>query len=212
MIYMESASLLLLAFAVSIDSFGVGLTYGLRNMEMPYLSLIFIASCSAISIIIAMLLGNVIQHWLSPQIAVKLGGVILIFIGVWALFQMYKPVKTERSSTKSTILDIELKRLGIVIKVLRKPLEADLDRSGVINGKEAFLLGLALSLDAFGAGIGAALVGYSPIFMAISVGLMCSVFVSLGMRSGRIFSQIKWVKALSFLPGVLLIVLGMWKL
>ena len=208
---MEGASLLLLAFAVSIDSFGVGLTYGLRKMEIPFLSLIFIATCSAISIVISMLLGNMIQVWLTPQLAGSFGGVILICIGLWALFQMYMPVKTEHPSAKNTIIDIEIKRLGIVIKVLRKPLTADLDHSGVITGKEAFLLGLALSLDAFGAGIGAALIGYPPLFMAISVGFMCSIFVSLGMRSGKVFSEIKWVKSISFLPGILLILLGMWQ-
>ncbi|MDG5786968.1 sporulation membrane protein YtaF [Evansella sp. AB-P1] len=210
----ELLSLLLLAFAVSLDSFGVGLTYGLRKMRLPLLSLLFIASCSAISILLAMGIGGMIQQFISPSLAESIGGIILICIGLWAIYQLYRPAKTERKSKKEreTIVNLELKKLGIVIKVLRKPMFADLDNSGAITGKEAFLLGLALSLDAFGAGIGAALIGFSPWVMAISTGIMCGIFVTLGMKSGWFFSDAKWVKRFSFVPGLLLILIGVWQL
>lgn len=209
---MESASLLLLAFAVSMDSFGVGLTYGIRKMKIPLFSLLLIACCSAISILLAMGFGHIIQQWISPRIAEMLGGIILITIGFWALYQIYRPAKNEHKTMQETIVNLEFKKISIVIKVLRKPMVADLDDSGIIVGREAFLLGLALSLDAFGAGVGAALIGYSPIFMAMTVGIMCSVCVLLGMKSGWIISETKWMKNLSFIPGLLLIILGMWQL
>ncbi|MFA9558709.1 sporulation membrane protein YtaF [Evansella sp. AB-rgal1] len=210
----ELFSLLLLAFAVSMDSFGVGLTYGLRKMKLPFASLLFIAGCSAMSILIAMAVGNVIQQFLSPNIAESIGGVILIGIGSWAIYQMYRPAKNEKKTKKEreTIINFEIKKLGVVIKILRKPMVADLDNSGAITGREAFLLGLALSLDAFGAGIGAALIGFSPWLMALSVGLMCGIFVTLGMKSGWFFSESNWVKRFSFIPGLLLILLGVWQL
>ncbi|UCZ52248.1 sporulation membrane protein YtaF [Bacillus shivajii] len=210
----EYASLLLLAFAVSMDSFGVGLTYGLRRMKMPFLSLLFIASCSALSILLAMLVGNFLLNFISPSHAESIGGIILIGIGAWAIYQIYRPAKNDKKTKKErdTLVNIELKKLGIVIKVLRKPMVADLDNSGTITGREAFLLGIALSLDAFGAGIGAALIGFSPFVMAISVGVMCGLFVTLGMKSGWLFSEAKWVKKFTFIPGLLLIVLGLWRL
>ena len=110
------------------------------------------------------------------------------------------------------LLKFEIKSLGVVIHILRKPMSADIDKSGTINGVEAFLLGFALSLDAFGAGIGAALLGYSPLIMAISVAVMCSMFLFFGLKSGQLFSHNKWVQKFSFLPGVLLIMIGIWKL
>lgn len=39
-------SLLLLAFALSLDGFGVGITYGLRKMKIPLLSVLIISLCS----------------------------------------------------------------------------------------------------------------------------------------------------------------------
>ncbi|MBU8905146.1 sporulation membrane protein YtaF [Desertibacillus haloalkaliphilus] len=209
----EILSLLLLALAVSLDSFGVGLTYGLRKMKLPFKSLLFIASCSAISILIAMGFGTAIQSYLSPAFAEALGGIILILIGAWALYQVYKPAKQEKKNKEDrVIINFEIKMLGVVVKILRKPMVADFDDSGTITGREAFLLGVALSLDAFGAGIGAALIGFSPIWMAVSVACMSALFVTFGMKSGNFFADSYWVKKFSFIPGVLLILLGCWNL
>ena len=49
------------------------------------------------------------------------------------------------------IFNFEIKSLGVVINILQKPTEVDFDNSGTINGVEALVLGIALSLDAFGA-------------------------------------------------------------
>ena len=209
----EILSLLLLALAVSLDSFGVGLTYGLRKMKLPLKSLLFIASCSAVSILIAMTIGNWIVNYLSPSVAESIGGVILIMIGAWALYQIYRPAKRDvKNKEDAVILNFEIKILGVVIKILRKPMVADFDNSGTITGREAFFLGIALSLDAFGAGIGAALIGFSPLLMAISVAIMCALCVTLGMRSGYVFSDSRVLQKFSFIPGLLLIILGVWRL
>ncbi|WP_096436053.1 sporulation membrane protein YtaF [Alteribacter populi] len=210
----ELFSLLLLAFAVSLDSFGVGLTYGLRKMKLPFRSLCFIALCSATSILVAMSVGAGIASVMSPNVAESIGGLILILIGAWALYQIYHPAKKDKKSKeeRELIFNFEIKKLGIVIRVLRKPMVADLDNSGTITGREAFLLGVALSLDAFGAGIGAALIGFSPLYMAVSVALMCALCLTLGMKSGFVFSDTKWMKRFSFIPGAVLILLGIWKI
>lgn len=209
----EILSLLLLAMAVSLDSFGVGLTYGLRKMKLPIKSLLFIASCSAVSILIAMSIGGLIVKHLSPSVAESIGGVILIMIGAWALYQIYRPAKRdEKNKEDDVILNFEIKVLGVVIKILRKPMVADFDNSGTITGREAFFLGIALSLDAFGAGIGAALIGFSPIFMAISVAVMSALCVTFGMKSGYFFSDSKLIQKFSFIPGMLLIIIGVFRL
>lgn len=210
--------LLVLALAVSLDSFGVGLTYGLRKMKLPFMSLLFIACCSALSILVAMLFGKVILNYLSPGIAEKIGGIILLIIGSWAIIQSIRQFReqqagTEQSSSDGRILmNIEIKILGLVIRILQKPMEADIDKSGTITGKEAVLLGIALSLDAFGAGVGAALIGFSPFLMAISVAVMGALFVMLGMKSGYTFADSYWLKKFSFLPGLLLISIGLWNM
>ncbi|MFS0865234.1 sporulation membrane protein YtaF [Fredinandcohnia sp. 179-A 10B2 NHS] len=211
----QFASLILLAFAVSLDSFSVGFTYGIRKMQIPFKSIITIACCSAVILMASMGLGKSIAVFLSPEIAERLGGLVLVLIGAWVLYQFFRPSSQSTEQTneeeEKVLVKVEIKSLGLVINILKKPMVADFDKSGTITGLEAFMLGLALSLDAFGAGIGAALLGFSPWMMALLVAFMSSLFVFLGIKSGTIFSKFKWVKKFSFLPGVLLIVIGIWK-
>ncbi|MEK3807686.1 sporulation membrane protein YtaF [Metabacillus sp. JX24] len=208
-----AASLFLLAFAVSLDSFSVGFTYGLRKMSMPFKSVFIIACCSAVTLLLAMGVGHALASVLPHSLTGKLGGIILIGIGAWVLYQFLQPVREmTKEESEKTLLNLEIKSFGIVINILSRPAAADIDKSGTITGVEALLLGFALSLDAFGAGIGAALLGYSPFATSVLVAVMSSLFVMFGIKSGHLFSRFAWMEKLSFLPGVLLIILGIWKL
>ncbi|WP_342432549.1 sporulation membrane protein YtaF [Neobacillus sp. FSL H8-0543] len=206
-------SLLLLAFALSLDSFSVGFTYGLRKMVMPIKSVLIIATCSAISLIIAVSIGHGLEKVLPPAVTARLGGVIMICLGAWVLYQFFRPEKEKAIvNQEKTIVNFEIQSLGIAINILRTPMSADFDRSGTITGIEAFMLGFALSLDAFGAGIGAAMLGFSPIYLAICVAVMSSLFVLLGIKSGTYFHRFEWVQKFTFIPGILLIIIGIWKI
>lgn len=83
-----------------------------------------------------------------------------------------------------------------MIQILRKPTVADFDKSGTISAGEALLLGIALSVDSFGAGIGASLLGYVPAMMAILVAIMSSLFLFIGMKLGTVLSNMKWLQNL----------------
>lgn len=206
-------SLLLLAFALSLDSFSVGFTYGLRKMIIPIKSVLVIATCSAISLMVAVSIGHGLKKVLSANITASLGGFILIVLGAWVLYQFFRPEKEkELLEHEKMIVNFEIRSLGIAINILKKPMSADFDKSGTITGIEAFMLGFALSLDAFGAGIGAAMLGFSPFYLALTVAVMSSLFVLLGIKSGAFFHKYDWVQKLSFLPGILLIIIGIWKL
>lgn len=208
---MSFASLLLLAFTVSVDSFSVGFTYGLRKMKIPLKAIIIIACCSGFILLFSMFAGHLLTRVLSAKITEKFGGILLIGMGIWILYQFFRP-EQEKLQQEKTVVNLELKSLGIVIHILRKPVIADLDRSGTINGAESFLLGLALSIDALGAGIGASLLGFPPLDMSLSVAIMSSSFLLAGIKAGNAFSKWSWMDKLACLPGILLIIIGMWKL
>jgi putative sporulation protein YtaF len=206
-------SLLLLAFALSLDSFSVGFTYGLRKMVMPFKSVLIIACCTAVSLLIAVTIGHWLSRLLSPHITSALGGGILMGLGAGVLYQFFKPEKEKTlEKGEKTIVKIEIRSLGLVINILKKPMTADFDQSGTITGIEALMLGFALSLDSFGAGIGAAMLGYSPIYLALAVSVMSPLFVLLGIKSGSLLHRFDWVQKLTFLPGILLILIGVLKL
>jgi putative sporulation protein YtaF len=210
---MVAYSFVLLALAVSLDSFGAGLTYGMKSITIPFRSISIIAICSAVTFLSSMLIGSAIEHFISPKTGEVLGGLILLAIGIYSLFQVFISENEEAESEPRDIVKFEIKSLGIVIHILKKPVIADMDRSGSITGLEAVLLGIALSLDAFGAGIGAALVNLSPMLTTLSIAIMSALFLWGGMFLGLFFvHRANWVKRLSVIPGLLLIIMGLLKM
>ena len=206
-------ALSLLAFAVSIDSFSVGFTYGLKQMRIPLASIIVIACMSAATMLLSMYIGGLLSKVLSAGTAEKIGGSLLIMLGIWVLYQNFRPQEKgiPEEAEEKVIATIEMKYFGIAINILKKPMDADLDRSGTIVGIEAVVLGIALSLDAFAAGLGAAMLGFSPLLLAGSIGVMSALFIKMGMGFGTKLSYQRWINQLSYLPGILLILLGVLK-
>lgn len=193
-------SLFMLAAAVSLDSFSAGLAYGLKKLKLPVKSSIILSLCSAVVLLVAMGAGHWLSRWFSEQAASRLGGIILIVLGAWVLWQFFRERQVHEQMEEKPLIHLELKRLGVVVHIFKRPTAADLDQSGTINGLEALLLGFALSLDAFGAGIGAAMLGYPALVLAAAVAVMNLLFITGGLACGRKFAGIQWVQRLSFFP------------
>lgn len=235
MLFAHFASMAALAIAVSLDSFGVGITYGLRKIKIPFISILIIACCSGGVIGVSMQAGAWLSNHLSPTAASRIGAGILVMIGIWALYQYYRSMNEQRDGKseaeeaadvkaaaepstdtdeqvkEASVFTIELKRLGLVIQILRKPQTADFDASGTISASEALMLGIALSLDAFGAGIAAALLGLHALYTPIVIALCGAIFLIGGTMLGRKLSHLPIVNYISGLPGLLLILLGIIK-
>ncbi len=204
-------TMLLLTIAVSLDSFTVALTYGLRRVLLSIRSCLIIGLISAFVFFMAMIVGKSMASFLSPYVMNAIGGLLLISIGVWVLIAAFR---SKDSSANKVPLEwkIEIKSLGLVIKILKRPLLADMDRSGQITGIEVFLLGVALSLDSFGAGIGSALIGLPMFVSSISIGVATSTFLFLGLQTGKSLSYHNKFSRLGILPGILLILIGIIKI
>ena len=156
-------SLIMLSIAVSIDSCGVGITYGLRQIRISLLSIFILALCSGSVIFVAMLVGDYLKAFVPLHYSKYIGAIILMIIGIWSFYQYVKQSKqTEQENgseednqdsqmntvtvhATSPVWQIDLKRLGFVIQILRTPQTADIDRSGSISATEAIMLGIALS-------------------------------------------------------------------
>lgn len=199
--------LLLLVIAVSLDGFGVGVTYGMKKTKVPFSALLIIMLCSGVVVLLSMTIGDFLNSFISPHRAEMIGGLILIFLGLFSLFNVIRSkVDIDMSKLKNN------ERFHRFKTVLSTPDQADLDHSGIITTGEAFLLGTALALDAFGAGLGAAIIGYSPLLTAVSVAFMSGAFLFCGIQMGMLLLRNKHMQKLSFLPPILLISLGVFNM
>lgn len=194
--------LLLLVIAVSIDGLGVGLSYGIQKTRVPFQAILIIIFCSGLTVLLAMTIGDAIETFLSSAVSEMMGGIILILLGLFALSRLLRNNKQiERSGNGTNALsDVKI--------VLASPVRADLDKSGYISISEAILLGLALALDAFGAGIAASFLHYSPLLTASLIAMMSGAFLIVGTKLGILLTRYPDKKYLSFLPPFLLIGIG----
>lgn len=203
-------SSLLLVFAVSVDSLGTGIAYGMRCIRMPVLSLAVIGLCTGGLMTVSMTAGARFTTSLGGDAAARFGGSVLIAIGLW---QLYRPWRDRQGDPgagahRDVLLQWRIPVLGIAVKILKDPIAADVNRSGTIDGKESLLLGAALGLDAFGAGFGASMAGFS-LWVVPIVALCSTLFVHAGTWLGsRAASRGLGSKGWA-LPGVALIVLGL---
>lgn len=209
--------LLLLTVAVSLDSFGLGISYGLSRIHVPFSAITIIMICSGLMVFLSMTVGNLLSTFFTPEVAKIIGGIILISIGIFNLINVIRSKKKSKFPVtrrepyhpQEKQWKIHLQKLGIIITILKEPEEADLDHSGIISKNEALLLGLALSLDALSVGLGAAMLGYPPIVCAIFVAIMSGLGVTLGIKLGYVLSQKRFVQQVAWLPPFLLISLGL---
>ena len=222
---MELLSLVVFAVALSLDGFGVGVAYGMRRIKIPILSLVVVSITSATVIGISMVAGHLLSQFISVALAQKVGAIILVLLGVWILIQtwLYPPHGDTEDDEKSNnegrvkiqeeqVMKITIKPLGLVIQILRQPAKADFDRSGTISSKEALFLGIALAMDALGAGFGAAMAGYKPLLTPVVVGLVKFFLLSSGMYIGRNYAAAWLGSRAAMFPGWVLVILGVMQI
>jgi len=205
---------ILLGFAVSIDSFVAGAAYGAQKIVMPFRSLAIVGLVTAGCVAAAMLAAQFIGRLINLHSAIIAGSLLLIALGIFSLFQEYltknrlaqKPLDNQPSRQTTFTLG------RLVICIMVKPERADLDHSLSISSFEALLLGLALGVDniaaTFAAGIMASLPYYTPLLM----GVLQMLFIFGGYWFCSRLLSAKTVKPFPFLPGAILIFLGLLRL
>lgn len=216
---MELLALVMFALALNMDSFAAGVAYGVRNIKLPVISLVIISLMSMAAISLSMFIGHALAGYFSATFAHRLGGVILMLIGLWVLIQSLQKSKREKrddtnakKKVPNTLFQIHIRSLGLVIQILREPSRADLDHSGTISPREAVLLGLALALDAFAAGFAVSMLGFEILPTALIVGLGHFVLTYLGLQAGMGALVSGVSRKISALPGFILITLGLLKM
>ncbi|UMZ72563.1 sporulation membrane protein YtaF [Natranaerofaba carboxydovora] len=196
---MGTLSLIILAFAVSIDGFAAGLAYGIKRIKIPVNSLLLISITSALAIWVSMSLGRIVAVIVTPNLAEIIGGIILVILGGWLVAQNINILNFKGDDNPPS---------NKLQEILSEPSKADFDGSGVISGKEALILGIALAMDAMAAGFGASLIGFHSLWTPLFVGACKLLLIPLGIKLGRELISVISNKVIVFLPGCILILLG----
>lgn len=211
---------LFLSISSSIDSLGIGITYGVRNTKISNVAKVILFFISFVITSISIAFGNILKEILPAFITLFIGNFILIFMG---LFMTYQSLKKDKEKDKNIIdntviyeqkmYSFFIRCFGITIKIIKDPISSDLDDSKLIDAKEALFLGLAMSLDSFGIGIGSSMLGINSTLFPALVGIMQLLFLSIGNILGRKLHRLNFLpeNIWSIISGLLLITIGIVK-
>lgn len=185
---------LFLAISSSIDSLGIGITYGIKNTKISKMGKILLFAISLIITYISIFLGNVIQYIFPKVFTNFLGCLILICMGIYICFQALKNEKDSKN-------------------IFNNPISSDLNNSKVIEPQESLFLAIALSLDSFCIGICGAITDINLILFPFWVSILQLFFLNLGSYLGthiRKFCKLP-KNVCSIISGILLIFIGSLK-
>ena len=171
----------LLAFSTSIDSIGIGATYGLRNIQITKKAKFILFTISFTISMLAVFIGHGIEKFLPNHLSNMIGSGILCFMGLGMLFQAIKDPETY-----------------------------DVDSSKQIDSKEAISLGIALSLDAFSVGIGTGMFESTFLLFPLLVSFFQIGFLSLGRKIALKIQKFKNIphSLWNYIAASLLIIIG----
>lgn len=180
--------LIISAFAVSssIDNLGVGMSYGIRKIDIRLgANLVMTLTCFVMSIG-GITFGVWLSAFLPGMIPLIFGALLLIIIGI-RIILLAKPNHQELTQKNTSMKDI-----------LKNPEAADIDKSGDIGWFEAVFLGIALSANALTNGLGAGLLGLSPLAIAVTAAIGSFISIWAGVKLG---SRLAAVRIGSFTVG-----------
>lgn len=185
---------IILSIVSSIDSFGIGITYGIKNTKISLGANLILFFISFLTACFSVFFGNVLINILPAFLVNLLGSIILICMGVYILFEALNK-KANNSN------------------VFNNPISSDLDNSHLIDYKESLFLAIAMSLDSFCIGIGGNMINLNKFAFPFLISTFQLLFLSLGIFLGkRIYYFCKLPKNVwSILSGLLLILIGISK-
>ncbi|MGL5245682.1 MAG: sporulation membrane protein YtaF [Sarcina sp.] len=196
---MNIVSIFLFVFSASLDIFIVSLAYGIKNIKINFSSNLVIATISAIGTFISMNLGIILTDFIPNNYAKLLGSLILFLIGVYFLIDYKKEKKNilKECSTPSPTC------------ILNQPEIADTNKSGSIEFKESFMLSIALSINNFGIGIGASIIGLNILFTTLLTFLFSILLIPFGFYCSKKISSKIFKNKGSLISALIIILLAL---
>lgn len=175
---------LVLAISSSIDSLGIGITYGIKNTKISPIAKFILFILSFTISIISIWFGDILKNIFSKSLIKFVGSTILILMGLFICFQALNNKQNDNTF--------------------------DFNNSNTIEPKEALFLGLALSLDSFCIGTCGSIIGVHSVLFPIFISTFQLLFLESGNFLGK---KLHYLTNLpnniwSIISGTLLVMIG----
>lgn len=157
----------LIAAVSNLDNLGVGFAFGMRDTRIATAPNLVIAVLTMAGTAGAMTSGRALSHLMSPSLATDAGALIIIAIGV-----------------ATVVTSLRTMRRPAAAAVARHSLSGARGKSNGVSWREAVPIGVALSLNNVGSGVGAGIAGVSPLATTLLAGAFSLICLGGGSRVG----------------------------
>ena len=167
---MQLLPAILIAAVSNLDNLGVGVALGIRGTRIATIPNFIIAAMTMAGTAAAMSSGRALSRLIAPSTAASLGAVIIIAVGATTLLATPFAGRTPRRPRR-VLPATDVQRRG--------------NAPTPISYREALVLGLALSLNNIGSGVGAGIAGIPPLATTLLAGAFSLVAIGGGSSVGR---------------------------
>jgi len=174
--------ILAFTFSSSIDNLGVGLSYGVRKINVAFGKNLLIAIICFLMSMGGITFGVWLSTILPGMLPVIIGALLLFIIGI-RIILLAKPQNEMDSNNEMQPKNVQV--------ILRNPEEAHFKKSDEIGWGESVLLGVALSANALTNGVGAGLLGLSPLIISITAAIGSFITVWMGVKLGSKVADVR---------------------
>lgn len=195
---MQLFSIMLFAVSSNLDNLIIGISYGIKKIRIPFLSNLLIMVMAFAGTFLSMLCGERITAWLPDGAANAIGSILIIGIGLSGLIQYFRSRKhSAQNSNQWPITD---------------PEKYDKNSDKTLALKETVSLGIALTVNNIGLGVGASMSGLSVWLTAVMSSVFCMGLMLLGHYIGKRCASKRFEKYSEIISAVIIILLGVFGL
>ncbi len=185
---MADWSILLLAAALSIDAWNIGMICGFEGIRIPLGSRLLMALVTTASTAAAVGIGFWLSGILPPVVGQIIGTVMLSGLGLYMTIGAVKKLLSGQGGSDKSRRSADKGLLRETAEVISCPVQCDADGSQRIEKREAAAIGFALSGDSVACGLSA---GIGAGLSMLLIPLLCGVFQMLflwcgGWAAGRL--------------------------
>ena len=185
--------ILVLAIALSLDTFTAGLSYSAGKVQIPLRSMITLALVSGLTFTLSQIAGNLILFFLPKSVTRLFSFLILLSIAAYKLYDAFHSEAASGFTTSS-----------ISQKVNKKDVH-------ILSTGEAIVLSLALSIDSISAGLSAGIKAPHPAVSFCITTAVHLIAIVCGYEAGRLIAG-KISCNFSLLTAILLFFLAILRL
>jgi putative sporulation protein YtaF len=188
-----------IAAVSNLDNLAAGVAFGMRDTRIAAAPNAMIAAVTMAATAGAMTSGRALSNVLPPSLAAALGASIISAIGVWTILASLHALRSPASSAEPAIGSLQRNR--------HRP-SLGPGRNKVVSLHEAFVLGVALSINNAAAGVGAGIAGVSPLATTLLAGALSLICIAGGSRVGLSLGRLVGGSRASVISGLILLGLG----